>query len=84
VPLLAVLDAFIDFAKRSEEIRKDKRPPRDWFYRCVARTGRPGLCGWVFYHRLSPTKPAWKTDPDKPHTAEARARKRAWLRSKED
>jgi len=84
VPLVAVLDAYMDFVKMSEEIRKDKRPPRDWFYRCVARTGRPALCGWVFYHRLSPTKPSWKTDPDKPHTAEARARKRAWLRSKED
>lgn len=84
VPLVAVLDSYIDLVKKSGEIRKDKRPPRDWFYRCVARTGSPALCGWVFYHRLSPTKPAWKTDPDKPYTAEARARKRAWLRSAEE
>lgn len=61
------------------DVLKDKRPPKSWFYRCVERTGRPALCGWVFYHHLKPKKPKSKKEPDKPHTAEARRRKREWL-----
>jgi len=65
------------------EISKDLRPPKEWFYRCVERTGRPALCGWVYYHHLYPTKPESKKEPDKPHTREARARKRRWLEAKD-
>ncbi|MEM0478283.1 MAG: hypothetical protein QXN77_07790, partial [Candidatus Caldarchaeum sp.] len=56
--------------------KKDKRPPKRWWDRCVEATGRPALCGWVYYHHLKPYKPASKRTPDEPHTAEARERKR--------
>ena len=62
-------------------LAKDKRPPKEWFDRCVDRTGNPRLCGWVFYRHLYPTKPPTKKEPDEPHTRKARARKRAWLAS---
>jgi len=68
-----------EFVKSNPDIVKDKRPPKEWFDRCVERTGRPALCGWVFYHHLYPTKPESKSEPDEPHTREARARKRRWL-----
>jgi hypothetical protein len=68
-----------EFVKSNPDIVKDKRPPKEWFDRCVERTGRPALCGWVFYHHLYPTKPPSKREPDEPHTREARARKRKWL-----
>lgn len=63
------------------DLSKDKRPPKEWFDRCVDRTGNPRLCGWVFYRHLHPTKPKSKREPDEPHTRRARARKRAWLSS---
>jgi len=81
-PLLAIIDSVYDLAKAIKEnvdIVKDKRPPKEWFDRCVERTGRPALCGWVFYHHLYPTKPESKREPDEPHTREARERKRRWL-----
>ena len=84
LPLLAIVDSVYDLAKAIDEnveILKDKRPPKEWFDRCVERTGRPALCGWVFYHHLYPTKPESKKEPDEPHTRKARARKRAWLGS---
>jgi HK97 family phage prohead protease len=68
-----------EFVKSNPDIVKDKRPPKEWFDRCVERTGRPALCGWVFYHHLYPTKPESKREPDEPHTREARSRKRRWL-----
>jgi HK97 family phage prohead protease len=68
-----------EFVKSNPDVVKDKRPPKEWFDRCVERTGRPALCGWVFYHHLYPTKPEGKREPDEPHTREARARKRSWL-----
>jgi len=64
------------------ELAKDKRPPKEWFDRCVDRTGNPTLCGWVFYHHLYPTKPESKREPDEPHTQAARRRKRSWLASR--
>jgi hypothetical protein len=81
-PLVAILDSFYELAKAikdGSDIVKDKRPPKEWFDRCVERTGRPALCGWVFYHHLYPTKPESKREPDEPHTREARKRKREWL-----
>jgi HK97 family phage prohead protease len=68
-----------EFVKSNPDIVKDKKPPKEWFDRCVERTGRPALCGWVFYHHLYPTKPESKREPDEPHTREARSRKRRWL-----
>jgi HK97 family phage prohead protease len=68
-----------EFVKSNPDIVKDKRPPKEWFDRCVERTGRPALCGWVFYHHLYPTKPESKREQDEPHTREARSRKRRWL-----
>jgi HK97 family phage prohead protease len=68
-----------EFVKSNPDIVKDKRPPKEWFDRCVERTGRPALCGWVFYHHLYPTKPESKRESDEPHTREARSRKRRWL-----
>jgi HK97 family phage prohead protease len=68
-----------EFVKSNPDIVKDKRPPKEWFDRCVERTGRPALCGWVFYHHLYPTKPESKREPDEPHTREAGSRKRRWL-----
>jgi len=68
-----------EFVKSNPDIVKDKRPPKEWFDRCVERTGRPALCGWVFYHHLYPTKPESKREPDESHTRKARARKRSWL-----
>jgi hypothetical protein len=61
-----------------KNIVKDKRPPKKWFDRCVEETGRPALCGWVYYHHLKPYKPRSKREPDKPHTEEARERKRKY------
>jgi len=74
-------DILENLRKHVSDIFKDKRPPKEWFYRCVDRTGSPALCGWVFYHHLQPTKPKSKRGPDKPHTRSARSRKRAWLRA---
>jgi HK97 family phage prohead protease len=68
-----------EFVKSNPDIVKEKRPPKEWFDRCVERTRRPALCGWVFYHHLYPTKPESKREPDEPHTREARSRKRRWL-----
>ncbi|MEM1801101.1 MAG: hypothetical protein QXF58_05115, partial [Desulfurococcaceae archaeon] len=57
---------------------KDMRPPKKWWERCVERTGRPALCGWIYYHHLRQRKPESVRGKDKPHTAEARARKRRY------
>jgi len=70
------------FEKVLTEFKKpeDLRPPKEWWERCIEETGRPGLCGWVYYHHLKPEKPAGKKD--KPHTRTARQRKKKWLKEK--
>lgn len=65
-------------AEVEEALIKDKRPPKKWWDRCIERTGRPALCGWVYYHHLKPYKPKSKREKDEPHTQEARERKRKY------
>lgn len=72
-----VLKMMKEIKKTLEEIRKpnDLRPPRQWFERCVERTGSERLCAWVYWHWLKPT--GGKDDDSA--TREARQRKRQWL-----
>lgn len=65
-----------EFAKKLEDVikEKDMRPPKEWWDRCIEATGRPALCGWIYYHHLKPTGAGDKI------TQQARERKREWLR----
>lgn len=67
--------ALVEFKKP-----EDLRPPKEWWDRCIEETGRPGLCGWVYYHHLKPEKPPGQKD--KPYTRKARQRKKKWMREK--
>ena len=67
----------LNIIKEIEEILKpnDLRPPKQWWERCVERTGSERLCGWIYWHWLKPNS---RGDDDMT-TREARERKRRWL-----
>ena len=53
--------------KNKKKNPADKRPPKDWWDRCVASTGKnknvddpAELCGWIYYHGMGSDPDEWK------------------------